>query len=259
MSPDPTVDAAAPIGEVDLLAIGAHPDDVEYGAGGTLVRHHHLGYGLGVVDLTRGELGSKGTPEQRAEEARKAAEVYGARFRVCLDLGDNQVAHDADTVHRLARVIRRARPRVVLSHRSEDRHPDHRATHELVHRAVFAAALTTLDLGVPHHAVPAVLSFPTDRVIDGDLYVDVTDVWEARLHTMRAFASQFAAPTRDIDHTLYGIDDYLEVVATRARAHGQAIGVRYAEAFTTDQRLVVDDLVARFGDDDVVESGPQRP
>lgn len=231
---------------VDLLAIGAHPDDVEYGMGGTLVRHHHVGHRIGVVDLTRGELGSKGDPQRRADEAHHAAEVYGARFRTCLDLGDTQVDHAPDPVRRLAAVIRAARPRVVASHQVADRHPDYRAAHELVRRAVFAAALSSLDLGVAHHVVDGVVSFPTDRVIAGDLYIDVSDVWDERRETMHRFASQFTAPTRDIDHRLYGIDDYLEVVTTRARAHGQRIGVRYAEAFVTEQGVPIDDLVELF-------------
>ena len=231
---------------VDLLAIGAHPDDVEYGMGGTLVRHHHLGYRIGVVDLTRGELGSKGSPERRREEAALAARGYGAAFRVCLDLGDNRVATTEEAVHRLAWVLRRCRPRVVASHLAEERHPDHRAAHELVRRAVFAAALRTLDLGAEHHVVAATLAFPTDRALDGDLSVDVSEVWEARLETMRAFTSQFSAPTQEIDRRLYGTHNHLEQVAARARVQGQAIGVAYAEAFLVDRGVAVEDLVAAF-------------
>lgn len=245
-------DASLPVGDrpvpVDLLAVGAHPDDVEYGMGGTLVRHHHLGYRIGVVDLTRGELGSKGTPDLRHQEAAAAARVYGAAFRVGLDLGDNQVAATEAAVHRLAAIIRVSRPRIVASHLAEERHPDHRATHELVRRAVFAAALRTLDLDVgEHHVVAATLGFPTDRVLDGDVHVDVTEVWEARLATMQAFASQFDAPTLPIDQRLYGTDDHLALVAARARVQGQAIGVRYAEAFRCDRGVAVDDLVTGLG------------
>ena len=250
MSADPT--AATPIADtplpVDLLAIGAHPDDVEYGMGGTLVRHHHLGYRIGVVDLTRGELGSKGTPELRQREAAAAARVYGAAFRLCLDLGDNRVAATDAVVRRLAAIIRASRPRIVASHLAEERHPDHRAAHELVRRAVFAAALSNLDLDVgEHHVVGATLGFPTDRALDGDVHVDVSEVWEARLATMQAFASQFDTPTLPIDQRLYGTDDHLALVAARARVQGQAIGVRYAEAFRCDRGVALDDLVAGLG------------
>ena len=242
-SPIGPADEVAP---VDLLVVGAHPDDAEYGMGGTLVRHHRAGYRIGVLDLTRGELGSKGTPQLRAQEARHAAEVYGAHFRVGLDLGDNQVGHDRASVHRLATAIRAARPRLVFTHHAEDRHPDHRAAHELVRRGVFTAALSNLDLGVEHHVVAAVLCFPTDRVVDADVYVDVTEVWEDRLTALRRFASQFTAPTRDIDHTLYGVDDYLATTVARARVYGQRIGATFAEAFVTDAGVAATDLVELF-------------
>jgi N-acetylglucosamine malate deacetylase 1 len=231
-------------GTVDVLAVGAHPDDVELGAGGTLLRHHRAGYAVGVVDLTRGELGSKGDPDTRAREARDAAALYGARWRACLDLGDGLVRDDADSVRRLAAVIRTARPRLVLTHHREDRHPDHESAHQLVRRAVFAAALRNLDLGVEHHVTPGLLCFPTDRVVDADVSVDVTEVWEERLELLRRFASQFAAPTLPIDHALYGIDDHLEAVTARARVHGQRVGAAYAEAFVSAGGVAVDDLVA---------------
>jgi N-acetylglucosamine malate deacetylase 1 len=243
MTPSP-LDAGQAPGTVDVLAVGAHPDDVELGAGGTLLRHHRAGYAVGVVDLTRGELGSKGDPDTRAREARDAATVYGARWRACLDLGDGAVRDDADSVHRLAAVIRTSRPRLVLTHHHEDRHPDHVSAHALVRRAVFAAALERLDLGVAHHVTAGLLCFPTDRVVDADVYVDVTAVWEERLGLLRRFASQFDVPTLPIDHTLYGIHDHLEAVAARARVHGQRIGVTYAEAFVSTGGIAVDDLVA---------------
>jgi N-acetylglucosamine malate deacetylase 1 len=232
---------------VDLLVVGAHPDDAEYGMGGTLLVHHRAGSRIGVVDLTRGELGSKGTPDLRAREAAHAAELYGARWRCCLDLGDNRVAADPDAAQALARVIRAARPRLVFTHHHVDRHPDHRATHELTRRAVFAAALRTLDLGADAHVVAATLWFPTDGVLERpDVVVDVTDVWEQRLETMRRFASQFDSDTLEIDRAHYGVDDYLEITTARARVHGQHAGVRYAEAFLADRPPRADDLPALF-------------
>jgi N-acetylglucosamine malate deacetylase 1 len=253
---------------VQLLAIGAHPDDVEYGMGGTLVRHHRLGYRIGVVDLTRGELGSKGTPEGRAEEARHAAAVYGARWRITLDLGDNRVGEDPSAARRLAGVIRAARPSLVFTHHQDDRHPDHRAAHELVRRAVFASALRNLDLSAPHHVPDAVLYFPSDTVVVPDVLVDVSDVWADRVETMRRFTSQFAGPTLEIDHRYYGVTDHLELVAARAQTYGQRIGVRFAEAFLTSRPPAVTDLVAlltgtsevaRVGTDPEHRPAPQPP
>lgn len=230
---------------VDLLVAGAHPDDAEYGMGGTLVRHHRAGRRIGVVDLTRGELGSKGTHRQRHQEARAAAETYGARWRVNLDLGDTRVDTSVEAVHRLARVVRAARPRLVCTHHHEDRHPDHRVAPELVRRAVFAAALRTLDLGVAHHPSARLLFFPSDGTLArADVMVDVTEVWPERVEAMRHFASQFDAPTLAIDHEWYGVSDYLEATEARARVHGQRVGVRYAEAFVTQRELLTDDLVS---------------
>ncbi len=232
---------------VDLLIVGAHPDDAEYGMGGTLLVHHHAGRRIGVVDLTRGELGSKGTADLRAREAAHAAELYGARWRLCLDLGDNRVAADPDDARVLARVIRAARPRLVFTHHHVDRHPDHRAAHELTRRAVFAATLRNLDLGAGPHVVAATLCFPTDRVLERpDVVVDVSDVWKQRLETMRRFASQFDSDTLEIDRAHYGVDDYLQITTARARVHGQHAGVRYAEAFLADRPARADDLPALF-------------
>lgn len=228
---------------VDLLVVGAHPDDAEYGMGGTLLIHTQAGYRIGVADLTRGELGSKGTPELRAREARHAAELYDARWRTGLDLGDNRVPEASDAHLALARVIRAARPGLVFTHHRDDRHPDHRAAHDLVRRAVFAAALRSLDLDVAHHVVGSTLYFPTDGVLDRpDVLVDVSGVWEERVETMRRFASQFDAATLDIDRVHYGVDDYVEVTAARARVHGQHGGVPLAEAFLTERTIVTDDL-----------------
>ena len=243
----PTPTPTDPLAPVDLLAVGAHPDDVEYGMGGTLVVHHHAGRAIGVVDLTRGELGGKGTPQQRATEAREAATVYGAAWRTCLDLGDTRLTADDDAVETLAGVIRRARPRLVCTHHDVDRHPDHRVAHELVRRAVFTAALHNRDLGEDAHVVDATLRFPTDGVLaDPDVLVDVTGVWDQRLECMHRFASQFAAPTLEIDRRHYGVGDYLDLTAARAQVHGQRIGARYAEAFLADRSVAARDLVDLF-------------
>lgn len=230
---------------VDVLVIGAHPDDAEIGMGGTLVKLHRLGYSIGVIDLTRGELGSKGTAERRAEEAAAAAAVYGARFRANLNLGDNRIDDSPALGRKLAELIRRARPRLVFTHHGDDRHPDHREAHALVRRAVFQAGLRNLDLGVPYHLVDALIFFPVNEWVEPSFVVDITDTFEGKLEAMRAFASQFVEPTAPIDHKYFGVEDYLEAAAVRARHYGMRIGVRYGEAFVTDG-VPVSDPVAAF-------------
>ncbi|WPD18898.1 MULTISPECIES: bacillithiol biosynthesis deacetylase BshB1 [Thermaerobacter] len=241
--------AAVPTAEgelepVDVLVIGAHPDDAEIGMGGTLVKLHRLGYRIGVIDLTRGELGSKGTPERRAQEAALAARVYGARFRFNLNLGDNRVEDSPALGRKVAALIRRCRPRVVFTHHGDDRHPDHRGASALVRRAVFQAALRNLDLGEPHHVVDALLFFPVNEWVEPSFVVDVTATFDAKLEAMRAFASQFVEPTAPIDHKYFGVEDYLEATVVRARHYGLRIGVRYGEAFLADAVPVADPVAA---------------
>lgn len=232
--------------QVHLLAIGAHPDDVEFALGGTLARHVRMGYRVGVVDLTRGELGSKGNPALRAQEAAAAARVYGASFRLCLDLGDNRVVDDPDVARRLAALIRSCRPSLVFAHDGDDRHPDHRGAFALVRRAVFLAALRSLDLGAPHHVVDRLCYFPLNETVRPHFVVDVTDEWPQKEAAMRAFQSQFVDPTLEIDHRFFGVDDYLEMARVRARLYGQFIGVRYGEGFLCQDAVPVSDLIHTF-------------
>ncbi|ADU52236.1 LmbE family protein [Thermaerobacter marianensis DSM 12885] len=229
---------------VDVLVIGAHPDDAEIGMGGTLVKLHRLGYRIGVIDLTRGELGSKGTPERRAQEAAAAARVYGARFRLNLNLGDNRVEDSPALGRKVAALIRRCRPRLVFTHHGDDRHPDHRGASSLVRRAVFQAALRNLDLGEPYHLVDALLFFPVNEWVEPRFVVDVTETFAGKLEAMRAFASQFVEPTAPIDHKYFGVEDYLEAAVVRARHYGLRIGVRYGEAFVADAVPVADPVAA---------------
>ncbi|HEY8489184.1 MAG TPA: bacillithiol biosynthesis deacetylase BshB1 [Thermaerobacter sp.] len=229
---------------VDVLVIGAHPDDAEIGMGGTLVKLYRLGYRIGVIDLTRGELGSKGTPERRAQEAAAAARVYGARFRLNLNLGDNRVEDSPALGRKIAALIRRCRPRLVFTHHGDDRHPDHRGAFALVRRAVFQAALRNLDLGEPYHLVDALLFFPVNEWVEPSFVVDVTEAFDAKLEAMRAFASQFVEPTAPIDHKYFGVEDYLEAAVVRARHYGLRIGVRYGEAFLADAVPVADPVAA---------------
>lgn len=231
---------------VDVLVIGAHPDDAEVGMGGTLCLLHRQGYRLGLLDLTRGELGSKGTPERRRAEAEAAADVFGAAFRHCLDLGDGYIVDDIDTAKRLAALIRHSRPKLIFTHDGADRHPDHRGAHALVSRAVFQASLKTLDLGVPFHVPDRLIFFPINEWLEPSFVVDVTPVWSERLATLQAFTSQFVEPSAVIDHKYFGVSDYQAALAARARLYGQKIGVTFGEGFTTYDAVPVADPVRTF-------------
>lgn len=231
---------------VDILAIGAHPDDVEISMGGTLARLSALGYGLGVIDLTRGERGSKGDPERRAREAEAASAEYGAAFRLNLDLGDGHVRDDVEVAQGVARLIRLCRPRLVFCHHGEDRHPDHRGAHLLVSRAVFQASLRNLDLGEPHHVVDRLILYPSNEWMPASFVVDVTREWPVKLRAMRAFESQFVEPALEIDRKYFGVSDYVAVAESRARFYGQQIGVEFGEGFHVADSVPVDDPVRVF-------------
>ncbi len=231
---------------VDILAIGAHPDDVEYAIGGTLLLHRRQGYRVGLLDLTRGELGSKGNPEQRQKEAEAAAHLLGASFRANLGLPDGGVVDTPEAAQALARVLRACRPLLVLTHWGEDRHPDHRGAYALTRRALFLAALRHLDLGLPHHLVRGVLFYPSNEWVEPDLVVEVSEVWAEREEAMRCYRSQFLDPTLEVDHVYFGVRDYLEMARLRARHYGQRVGGGYGEAFLAPGPLRLRDLPALF-------------
>lgn len=235
-----------PLATVDVLAIGAHPDDVEFGMGGTLVHLAKKGYRIGVIDLTRGENGSKGTPERRREEALQASQVYQALFRICLDIGDGHVVDEPSHAKTIAQYIRMVKPKLIFTHDGDDRHPDHRGAHELINRAVFYASLRSLDLGYAYHIPYRVIYFVINEIKKGDFYVDITNVWEEKLTALKAFASQFVEPVASIDRIYFGVEDYLKTIDARGRVYGQAIGATYAEPFKIADGLAIEDPVQTF-------------
>lgn len=212
---------------VDILAVGAHPDDVEFGAGGLLALSATRGDRVGVVDLTRGEAGSKGDADLRAREAAAAAATYGAAFRLNLDLGDSRLADGPEAAEALAKVVRAGRPRLVLAPPLLDRHPDHRAAALLVRRAVLYAGLS--KLGEPHSAA-AVVHYAVNEWDRPDFIVDISAVWENKLRALQAFASQTES-TVALDHAYFGARDYLRLIAARAAYHGALIGATYGEGY----------------------------
>lgn len=233
------------ISAVDIMAVGAHPDDVEIGCGGYLARAVRQGYRAGIVDLTRGEMGTKGTPELRAAEADQGAALLGAAFRVNLGLPDSRVLDDPVAATRLAALIRRARPTLLFAHHGTDRHPDHRGASLLTQRAAFYAALRKLDIeGLPLHPVDRLLFFPLNEELAPSFVVDISETWAVKVAAVQAHASQFGAGTAAIDQKFFGKDDYLRAHEDRARAMGNLIGVPYGEGFVLADALAVPDPVA---------------
>jgi bacillithiol biosynthesis deacetylase BshB1 len=231
---------------VDVLAISAHPDDVELTCGGTLVQLKARGYRFGIVDLTRGEMGTRGTPEIRAAEAQRAAEILGAEFRQTLDLGDGGLRKDREQELLVIDVIRREKPRLILAPYPDDRHPDHRRAGQLVTDASYYAGLRKLETAHPAHRPQQAIYFSTFDLQPPHFLVDVTAVIETRRAAMRAFASQFHNADSTEPPTVLSQQNFLEVLDSRARQFGAMIGVEFAEGFLSRRPPRIDDLPKAF-------------
>lgn len=226
---------------LDVLALAAHPDDAELCAGGTLCLLARQGYRVGVVDLTRGELGSRGTPEGRLEEARAASAILGLAARENLGIPDGDIANTKENQQKVIRVIRRYRPHIVLLNPMECRHPDHGAAARLVVDALFYSGLRKVETGEddgtpqepwrPHHTLHYMQSIPFEPTF----VVDVSEVWEPRLRALQAFKSQFYNPdyeaAEDEPDTFVSNKGFFEWVEARARTYGYKVGATYGEPF----------------------------
>lgn len=233
---------------VDILAIGAHPDDVELSCAGTLVAHVRKGYTVGLLDLTRGELGTRGSADLRDEEAADSARVMGARFRENLDLGDGTFANDDATRRRIIEVIRASRPRLVLANALRDRHPDHARAAELVADACFFSGLRRIETerngeAQEAHRPANVIHYIQDYLREPDFVVDVTDTMDAKLECVKAFRSQFHDPDSDEPATPLSGEEFFPFLYARAREMGRAAGYTFAEGFERSRRFGVGDLL----------------
>ncbi|HEY2853594.1 MAG TPA: bacillithiol biosynthesis deacetylase BshB1 [Gemmatimonadaceae bacterium] len=231
--------------EVHLLAIAAHRDDVELTCGGTLIKAAHQGYRTAILDLSQGEMGTRGSAATRAAEASRAAEIMGLAARENLDLPDAGILNDPPTRERLARVIRRFRPRVVIAPAPTGRHPDHIVTSQLVRDACFLAGLARLAPDVPKHRpnkVVHTLSFRQDAT-KPTFVVDITDEFELKLEAVRCYDSQFGGVTQAGEVYPNGEPLY-DMVRHYAACYGALIRRRYGEPFLTVETMLVDDIVA---------------
>lgn len=242
--PEPGVVYIARMTDIDLLAVAAHRDDVELTCGGTLIKAARQGYRTAVVDLTQGEMGTRGSAATRAAEASRAAEVMGLAARENLDLPDAGILNDPPTRERLARSIRRFRPRVVIAPSPTGRHPDHIVTAQLVRDACFVAGLAKLSPDVPKHRPHKLvhsLSFRQDAP-KPTFVVDVSDDFEQKLEAVRCYDSQFSGVTQAGEVYPNGEPLY-DVIRHYAAYYGALIRRRYGEPFLTIETMVVDDIV----------------
>jgi N-acetylglucosamine malate deacetylase 1 len=231
---------------VDVLGIGAHPDDLELSCGGTLLRMKALGYSVGMVDMTRGERGTRGSAEIRAREAAAASKVIGADLRENLDLGDMLVKDAPEGRRAVVECIRRHTPAIVITHALQDRHPDHEGTATLVKNAMFLAGARNFEAAGEPHVPLRLMYFPSHWIPEVNVFVDVSDYWEQKIEAARCYKSQFFDPSSSDPDTLLSRKSFFEDLEARFRNFGQLIGVKYAEAFWVREKLRINDPVAFF-------------
>lgn len=233
--------------KLDILAFAAHPDDVEICAAGTIIKHVSKGKKAGIIDLTRGELGTRGNAELRAEEARAAAEIIGLSVRENLAMSDGFLNSDRDSLLQLVRKIRRYRPEIILANAIRDRHPDHGKAAAMVSEAVFLAGLLKVetieeDSVQQRWKTKAVYHYIQDRYIKPDLLVDISDFIEKKMESIMAYKSQFYVPGSEEPETPISSEAFLKSMKERPAEWGRSIGVAYAEAFTSERSIGVADL-----------------
>lgn len=231
--------------QVDVLAIAAHRDDVEQTCGGTLLVQQALGWRTGILDLTRGEAGTRGSAEERAAEAEAAAKILKVSFREALDLPDGNVQNTLDNRLKIAAVLRRVRPRVVILPYWQGRHPDHYTTATLGYEACFVAGLSRLDLPVEHgapHRPYKVLYASLYADVRPTFVVDITEHIETRQQALLAYRSQYGEQTTGAG-LFVPEADIRERMYSTARHYGLLAGIRYAEPFVQREVSAVTDLM----------------
>jgi bacillithiol biosynthesis deacetylase BshB1 len=234
---------------VDLLAIAAHPDDVELTCGGTMLKMAQRGYCTGILDLTAGEMGTRGTPETRAKEAAAAAKILKVKWRGCLDVPDSDVQPSRQHKLRLAAVIRELRPKTVILPYWEARHPDHYHASKLGYEGCFLAGLKQLAIAGEPHRPFKILYATAFAPVRPTFVVDITAQYEARHRAIRAFASQFRRQKGEGRNAhqkvkvFLAIDRLEDEMNQLARHCGDMIGVKYGEAFVQKEMMKIDDVL----------------
>ncbi len=233
--------------KLNILALGAHPDDVELGAAGTLAKHIALGHKCGIIDFTRGELGTRGTPEIRNAEAAKAAEVLKLSARENLELRDGFISNDQASQLNVIEMIRKYQPDIILCNAPNDRHPDHGEASKLAVRASFLAGLKNIETRIDGELQApwrpkVVYHYIQYYDITPDFIVDISETMDAKIESIMAYSSQFFDANSKEPKTLVSSKNFIEGIKSRALQTGGQIYANYGEGFIKERHLGVDDL-----------------
>jgi bacillithiol biosynthesis deacetylase BshB1 len=233
--------------KLDILVLAVHPDDAELGCSGTIAKHIAMGKKVGIVDFTRGELGTRGSAEIRDIEAADSAKILGLHARENLRFKDGFFSNDEE--HKLAviRMIRKYQPEIILTNALHDRHPDHGRAGDLANDACFLSGLSKISTNIDGQEQEAwrprlVLQYIQDRYIEPDIIVDITPYIQTKIDSIKAFKTQFFNPDHEETETYISSPEFFDSVIGRAREFGKSIGTTYAEGFTCRKLLGVNDL-----------------
>ncbi|MBK6826129.1 MAG: bacillithiol biosynthesis deacetylase BshB1 [Chitinophagaceae bacterium] len=238
--------------KLNILAIGVHPDDVELGCSGTLINETKAGKKCGIIDLTQGELGTRGTIDTRYQEAANAAIIMGVQVRENLKMRDGFFENDETHKLQLIAAIRKYQPDIIIGNVLHDRHPDHGRAGKMIAEASFLAGLAKIETKDEEGNAQArwrpsyVLHYIQDWYHEPDLLIDISDVFEQRMEAIKAYSTQFHNPAGNAEEpqTYISTPDFLDSVIARARMFGKRIGVKYAEGFITEKKIGIRGLDA---------------
>lgn len=233
--------------KLDILVLAAHPDDAELGCGGTIAKEVSLGRKVGIVDFTRGELGTRGSVPIRDQEAADAARILGLSVRESLNFKDGFFQNDETHQREVIRVIRRYQPQIVIANSLADRHPDHPRASGLAYDSCFYSGLAKIEtIDGDKKQQPwrpnRVYHFIQSQQLIPDFIVDVSDYWETKMKAIRAFKSQFHDPTSNEPETFISSPAFIKLLEARGHEWGHTIGVAYGEGFLVRRVLGVDSL-----------------
>jgi bacillithiol biosynthesis deacetylase BshB1 len=234
--------------KLDILAFGAHPDDVELGCAGTLLKHLHLNNKVGIIDLTRGELGTRGTPEIRATESIASTKLMGIHARETLSMEDGLFEINSINKIEIIKKIRKYQPEIVLANAISDRHPDHGRASQLISESCFLSGLIKVKtIGDDNESQnswkpKAVYHYIQDRYIKPDFVIDVSQFMEKKIEVIKSFKSQFYNPDSDEPETPISTKDFMDFLLARSIEFGRIINVQYAEGYTTERPVGLESL-----------------
>ena len=237
--------------KLDILAIGVHPDDIELSCSGTLLKHIGLGHKVGLLDLTRGELGTRGTAETRDEEAENAKQIMGAAIRENLSMADGFFTHNEENLKKIIRVIRQYQPDIVLLNAIDDRHPDHGRASKMTSDACFLSGLRKIETfdnqGIAQEKwrPKQIYHYIQDRSLKADFVIDITPFMDKKIELVLAYKTQFSSTLSAEDtepQTPISSPTFLESLKAKDRVYGRLINAEFGEAFTSERPVGVRNL-----------------